>query len=61
MCVNGMSEARQKDRDSARLCCCACVRAHLTACPCLRGLIWCIFNIRKKKGGKCGVGGSVEV
>lgn len=39
MCVH---DARQEDMDSARLCFHACVRAHLTACPCLRGL--CIFN-----------------
>lgn len=47
-----------EDMEIARSGFCACVRVHLTACPCLRGLLMCIFNIKGGGGGKCCVGSS---
>lgn len=57
LCVYTVCEARQ-DMVSARLCFCECVRAHLTACPCLRGLLLSISNMNV---GKCRVGSLIEV
>lgn len=57
VCVCKVCEATQKSRSCARLCFCEGVRAHLTACPCLRGLLSCICNMNV---GKCPVGSPVR-